>query len=462
MPSYNNFLDRKAQYRNDSGFEPLWIPDFLYGFQSALVEWALRRGRALIAADCGLGKTPMQLVWAQNVVQKTNKPILILTPLGVSAQTKRESEKFGIEAQRSKDGKFLADIVITNYESLHHFNAGDFIGCVCDESSCLKNFDGKRKAEITEFMRRMPYRLCCTATAAPNDYIELGTTSEALGQLGHMDMLGRFFKNDQNTVKPMIYRHRGMNFAQLEERNKWRFKKHAEIPFWRWVCSWARALRRPSDLGFEDDGFILPDLIERETIIKTDRRLPGELFIRPAVGLKEQRQERRVSMNERCEKVVELCAGSDYSVIWCHLNEEGNLLEKIIPDSVQISGQDSDDRKENVFVEFANGNIKNLITKPKIGGFGLNWPHCNHETFFPSHSYEQYYQGVRRCWRFGQKRPVTIDVVTTEGELDVLKNLQRKSEAADRMFSNLVAYMNDVLKVDNASFLKQEEVPTWL
>jgi hypothetical protein len=462
--NYSEFLYNKSQSDIYSGFDPIWMPDFLFDFQKAIVDWAVRKGRGAIFADCGLGKTPMQLVWAENVIRKENKPVLILTPLAVSHQTLTEAEKFSIEAHRSHNGEIHPGINITNYERLHYFNPDDFAGCVCDESSILKSFDGKRRGEITEFMRKMPYRLLCTATAAPNDYIELGTSSEALGYLGYTDMLTRFFKNDQNTISPTLYRHRGLNFKQLEEGAKWRFKGHAEIPFWKWVCSWARAMRRPSDMGFDDDGFILPELIEQDYLVLAQKLAPGLLFALPAVGLKEQRDERRRTIQERCEKAAALVADTGRSaLVWCHLNDEGDLLEELISDSKQVSGDDSDEVKEDRFMAFAKGQLRVLVTKPKIGAWGLNFQHCNHVTFFPSHSFEQYYQGVRRCWRFGQKNPVKVDVITTEGELDVMRNLQRKAVAADKMFSKLVSYMQEEIHIDrHIDFNEQERIPAWL
>jgi hypothetical protein len=397
------------------------------------------------------------------VARNTNGAILILTPLAVSAQTIREGEKFGIEVQRSRDGKAKRGIVVTNYERLHYFDPSQFVGVVCDESSAIKSFNGERRKAVTEFLRKVPYRLLCTATAAPNDYIELGTSSEALGQLGHMDMLGRFFKNDQGTIRPTIYRHRGLDFKRLDERAKWRFKGHAETPFWRWVCSWARAIRRPSDLGCDDAQFVLPLLEERHHVVTARRMAPGMLFPMPSVGLREQREERRRTIEERCEKVAELVAHDNSAVCWCHLNSEGDMLADLIPDAVQVSGSDSDDAKEEAFLAFSAGQIRVLVTKPKIGAWGLNWQHCAHMTTFPSHSFEQYYQSVRRCWRFGQERTVVVDVVSTEGEGDVLANLQRKAMAADRMFSNLVAIMNDPLRIARHDpFTIDTEVPAWL
>jgi len=462
--SYQAFLDAKAQLSSQSGFEPLWIPDFLFDFQKALTRWALLKGRAAIFADCGLGKTPMQLVWAENVLRKTGRPVLIITPLAVGAQTVREGEKFGIECHKAKDGQVHPGINVINYERLHHFDSETFAGVVLDESSILKSFDGKRRSEITEFMRTRPYRLLCTATAAPNDYIELGTSAEALGELGHTDMLGRFFKNDQNTIKPMRQRHAEKHGADVGDAGKWRFKGHAEIPFWRWVCSWARAIRRPSDLGFENDRFVLPELREQQHLVTALTLADGMLFAVPAVGLQEQREERRRTITERCEKVASLVADTGRpALIWCHLNPEGDLLEKLIKGSVQVSGDDSEDEKEETFLAFITGQARVLETKPKIGAWGLNMQHCSHVLSFPSHSYEQYYQGVRRCWRFGQTRPVQVDIVTTEGEQSVMENLQRKAVAADKMFSALVLQMQDALKIERQiQFTTPEEVPSWL
>ena len=453
--NYTEFIEHKTQGGADSGFKPLWMPDCLYDFQAAMTEWSIRKGRAQIMADCGLGKTPMGLTWASNVARHTLKPTLYITPLAVGGQTIREAEKFGIEAKQSRDGKSDGHIIVTNYERLHYFSPDDFGGVVCDESSVLKNFNGQRKGEITSFMRKVKYRLLQTATAAPNDYIELGTSSEALGYMGHMDMLNRFFKNDLN------------NSAQGRMRGeviKWRLKGHAETPFWRWVCSWARAMRRPSDLGFDDRAFTLPALHEIEHLVEAEQLADGMLFALPAVGLKEQREERRRSVEERCQKVADLVNHTGQpALVWCHLNDEGDMLEKLIPDAVQVSGADSDDAKEERLLAFADGKARVLITKPKIGAWGLNFQHCNHVTFFPSHSFEQYYQAVRRCWRFGQKREVKVDIITTEGERGVMRNLQRKALQADEMFSRLVTEMNHALAIDRANNMtKKLEIPKWL
>ena len=452
---YHEFIVRKSQYSGLSGFDPVFIPDFLYDFQIALVDWSVRKGRCAIFGDCGLGKTPMQLVWAENVHRHTNGRVLVLTPLAVAAQTCAEAEKFGITATRSHDGTLVDGIVVTNYERLHYFSPSDFVGVVCDESSILKSFDGTRRKAITEFMRTMPYRLLATATAAPNDYIELGTSSEALGELGYTDMLNRFFINNRNNSST------GRMHGKSAE---WRFKGHAELPFWRWVSSWARAIRKPSDLGFDDGPFHLPPLIEREHIVESDSIAPGALFKLPAVTIAEQREERRRTIRERCETIASMVNGTgEPALVWCHLNPEGDLLAKLIPDSVQVSGKDSDDVKEAKLSDFANSNVRVLVTKPKIGAWGLNFQHCSHITVFPSHSFEQYYQGVRRCWRFGQKKPVEVDIVSTEGEKGVLQNLQRKAHAAERMFESLVSEMNESLSIRRfVEFNTPTEVPQWL
>lgn len=451
--NYRHFLAEKAQIGTRDGFRPLWMPDFLFDFQVALTEWAIEKGRAAIFADCGLGKTPMQLVWAENVARHTNGSVLILTPLAVAPQTVREGEKFGIQCHRPIAWKPRPGINVINYEQLHHFDPNDFAGAVCDESSILKSFDGARKQEITQFMRKMKYRLLCTATAAPNDYFELGTSSEALGYLGHMDMLNHFFKNDLNNSATRAYG------RQL----KWRFKGHAEEPFWRWVCSWARAIRRPADLGFANEAFSLPPLRQCEHVVKAQTLPEGLLFSLPAVGLDEQREEQRRTIGERCEKVAALTNTKHPALVWCHFNDEGDLLERLIPGAVQVSGSDSDEAKEEKFLAFQSGQARILVTKPKIGAWGLNFQHCAHVTFFPSHSFEQFYQGIRRCWRFGQTRPVTVDVVTTEGGRDVLANLQRKADGADKMFSRLVAHMTGQLNIDPAiHFTQPEELPAWL
>ncbi len=460
---YASFIDRKSQGGALGGFEPVWMPDFLFDFQKFLVEWNVRKGRAAIFADCGLGKTPMQLVWAQNVVERTNGWVLLLTPLAVGGQTLAEGEKFGIECGRSRDGNLPSQrIVITNYEKLHLFNPDDFAGVVCDESSILKHFKGATQAAVTQFMRKVPYRLLCTATAAPNDYMELGTSSEVIGELGYVDMLSRFFKADGN-YHAMNGRSKMGQASQITfQQGHWRLKGHAATPFWRWIASWARACRKPSDLGFDDGAFALPPLVERSHIIMPQRPPDGMLLTLPAIGLQEERDERRRTLADRCALVTDLVDHDGSAVIWCHLNIEGDSLARMIPNSVQVKGADSDEQKEEAYRAFGSGEIKRLIIKPKIGAWGLNWQHCNHVVTFASHSYEQYYQSVRRCWRFGQKSPVTVDIVATEGERRVQENMARKAAAADHMFTELISHMADGLSLTTELHQQRAEAPSWL
>ena len=453
---YQEFLIEKTHDRTFSGFDPVYMPEFLFPHQSALVEWAIKKGKAAIFADCGMGKTPIALVWAKNVIDKFGGRVLILTPLAVAAQFVQEGKKFGIEVVRADpDNLPETGIVVANYERLKHYNSTDFVGCVCDESSILKNYSGVRKTEITDFVRKMKYRLLATATAAPNDYHELGTSSEALGYLGYMDMLNKFFRNTMNNSASG--RHRGQVI-------KWRLKGHAEQPFWRWVCSWARAARKPSDLGFDDGPFELPPLTEIVHVVRVSKIADGMLFELPAVGLQEQRDERKRSIKDRCEKMASLAnSTTDPVICWCHLNDEGDLLAKLIPDAVQVSGKDSDSAKEEKLLGFQSGKYRVLVTKPKIGAWGLNFQHCNRVMTFPSHSFEQYYQSIRRCWRFGQDREVFVDIITTEGEQDVLKNLHRKKDQAEEMFGNLVAEMNKEMGITiTDDHNKEMGLPSWI
>ena len=460
LEEYRAFLERKAQSGEMEGFAPIYQPAFLYDFQHALVEWSVRKGKAAIFADCGLGKTPMQLVWAENVVRQTNGRVLIVTPLAVSHQTVREGEKFGIEVRRSDNGTASQGITVTNYERLHLFSPADFVGTVCDESSAIKSFHGVRRELVTDFMRKHRYRLLATATPSPNDYVELGTSSEALGMLTRTDMLERFFRNDDGTS---LYTRAKWTGQKPVIQQGWRFKGHAEQPFWRWVCFWARAIRKPSDLGFSDEGFALPELIVRDHLVKARRPRNGMLFEVTAIGLGEEREQERRTLSERCEQVAALVNKTGKpAVVWCNRNDEGALLSRLIPDAVEVSGADSDAHKEQAVIDFIEGKTRVLVSKPRIFGWGLNLQHCAHMTFFPSHSYESYYQAVRRCWRFGQTQPVTVDIVTTEGGQEAMASLERKALAAERMFTQLVAWMNDAMRVELRRDSEQEILPSWL
>lgn len=449
---YSDLMVRRVTWNDSSGFEPIEIHNYLFDHQKLLVEYALRKGRAAVFADTGLGKTAIELSWADNVCRHSNKPVLLATPLAVARQIEKESVKFGLSAKIDRTGTPAnANITITNYENLHKFNPHDFAGFVGDESSAIKNFDGKRKEIVTDFCKPLKYRLLCTATAAPNDFDELGTSSEALGYLGYRDMVTTFFR--------MVTEQDGLGWG----RTKLRFRGHAERPFWQWVVSWARAIRFPSDIGCSDDGYILPALSEVEHVVSNSTPRQGFLFSTPANGMREEREERRVTINERCELAASLVSGTEPAVLWCQLNPEGDLLEKLIPDAVQVKGSMKDDQKEEYLNGFSEGKFRVLITKPKIGALGLNWQHCNNIVTFPGHSFEQYYQSVRRCWRFGQKKPVTVNIVSTEGESGVLANLKQKQAKCERMFSALVECMNkEIALLAKHGFSKKEEVPKWL
>lgn len=453
---YHEFVANKSQLGGSYGFEPLWLPGFLFDFQRHIVGWAVRRGRAAIFADCGLGKTPMQLVWAETVARKTGRPVLIITPLAVAAQTGREAAKFGIDAKVSRDGT-VHRITIANYESLHHFDQSDFAGAVADESSAIKAFDGKRRKRVVRFFSKLPYRLLCTATPSPNDFIELGTQSECLGVMTQSDMLGFFFRETENM------RHTVFDKSDRANRLKWWFKPHSERPFWRWVASWAVALRTPADLGFDGSAFNLPPLEIRKQVLDVPFTPRGELFPRPAVHLHEQREERHRSLRERCEKVAELVNHGRPAISWCHFNEESALLAKLIPGAVEVAGRHSDDFKEAALNDFATGGIRVLVTKPSIGCWGMNYQHCGDMTLFPSFSFEQFYQAVRRCWRFGRQGPVYANVVSALGESEVVDALARKQRQAEAMFSQVVSHMNESLAMTSADGHDHEmALPLWM
>jgi hypothetical protein len=387
-------------------------------------------------------------------VKHTNKPVLIATPLAVGQQTKAEADRFGIDAKRTKDGKMTGEacVWITNYEQLSKYDPSRFSGFVGDESSAIKDFKTERKKTVVEFSREIPYRLLCTATAAPNDFWELGTSSEALGYLGFRDMITKFFKQETQAA------YLGWG------RTKYRFRGHAEQPFWQWVCSWARSIRNPSDLGFDGSGFLLPGLIEETLVVKPNNPRGGMLFALPAQNMQEERAERRHTIRERCEAAYEaaICVDGP-TVLWGELNDETDTLEREIPDSKQVSGSMSDDEKEDILIAFSSGELKRLITKPKIGAWGLNWQHCSNVVVFPTHSFEQYYQLVRRCYRFGQTKQVKVTRILSEGEEHILGSLDRKKNQCDKMFASIVAHMKDALHISQGDFFNTKEgLPVWL
>lgn len=456
LDSYKSFLAGKSQIGAMSGFDPVWMPDSLFDFQKHLVEWAIRKGRAALFEDCGLGKTFQYLVWAENVARKTGGNVLIICPLAVAAQTVREGQKFGIECKLSRDGS-VHRIGVTNYESLHKFDSADYVGAVADESGAIKAFDGKRRRQVVRFFSKLPYRLLCTATPSPNDFIELGTQSECLGVMTQSEMLGYFFRQTDNM------RHTVFREEDFWNVTKYYFKPHSSQPFWRWVTSWARAVRTPSDIGFSNEGFILPPLNYHKHVLEIPFIPAGELFHRPAVSLREQRDERMRTINERCEKVAELLSGDKPAIAWCHYNEEGETLAKLIPDSVEVAGRHSEGYKEEMLNEFAMGNIRVLVSKPKIACWGMNYQHCSLMSFFPTFSFEQFYQGVRRCYRFGQKNPVDVNIVSAEGESRIMDGLSTKQKQAGSMFESLVKHMNDSLAMFGEDcHTKDVQHPAWI
>lgn len=390
-------------------------------------------------------------------MRKTNKRVLILTPLAVAFQFIKEANDRGItdDIEYSKNGKFTKKIVLTNYERLHYFIPSDFVCVMLDESSILKNFDGEIKQQVTAFMRKTPYRFLSTATPSPNDYIELGTSSEALGYMGYVDMLTRFFRNNKGSVD---VRNAGSEYY---------LKPYAEKDFWRWVKSWSITMRKPSDLGFSDDRFILPKLEENRTIVANkqliDKNGQTMMFNTPAISFFEIKQEVRNTIAERCEMAVEKARKHDTSVYWVNLNDEADLISKLDKDSFEIRGNMDLDKKEELLIAFSNGEIKKLITKTSITAFGLNWQHCNHTTYFPTYSYEQYYQAIRRFWRFGQKRDVLVDLILSDGQTRIMDSLQIKRQKAESMFDQLTRNTSDILEIKlREKSTKQITLPTFL
>lgn len=446
--NYQQFLESKKHDLGSYGFDPNFIPDISFDFQREIITRAVRKGRIAIFADTGLGKTLIQLSIAQNIVNHTNKKVLILTPLAVAFQFIQEAQKIGIDdIEYSKNGKHTKKIVICNYERLHLLDSNDFTGMILDESSILKNFKGKIKSQITSFIKKINYRFLSTATPSPNDFIELGTSSEALGYMGYMDMITKFFKNNQNSTDS-----NNKNIG-----NKFYLKPHAENDFFSWVNQWAIMIKKPSDLGFSNDRYALPELIVNKHEVKNQSLLAHNgqvlLFTPIAKTMTEVRHEQKETTDQRCKKAVEL-AKNKVSVYWCNTNAESHLIKKLDPSSVEILGSMSIDKKEDILLNFANGNISRIITKAKMTGMGLNWQHCNHSVFFPTWSYEQYYQAIRRFWRFGQKRDVTIDLVISDGQKRVIKALDQKTKKAIELYKKLSDCVNNSYKHTYREFNK--------
>lgn len=652
--NYTAFLEKKRHSIADAGFDAKYIPEIAFDFQESIITKAVKKGRCAIYADTGLGKTLIELAIAENIIRHTNKRVLIMTPLAVAFQFILEAEKLGIgDIEYSKDGHHSKKIVVCNYERLHYFDPDDFIAVIADESSILKNCDGATRNVITAFMKKIPYRYLATATPSPNDYIELGTSSEALGHLGYTDMLTRFFaNNNNNTIKTT-------GLARIG--TEWYLKPHAETAFWQWVSQWSISLRKPSDLGFNDDRFILPALTETQRVVANEVPLivngQAKMFNGSAITFAELKAEVRATLNDRCEKAVECCLSHNVSFLWCNLNDEADLLENLLPNSIQIKGSDSLEKKEegvewflgrkcicdskffglkykrkqgslcgkkntqidaerNIkiilerekneklnaelqkkirdiwqhiinliqksssskiktsetenaesitkqiqsiensvnlslwntqeiipikklnellsltalqltnIIQYLKGNeesalsvetsltelkrnlppltiaiqqisleeccaplaisdsdilktipnhsktppcicghqsgVRRLISKPTIFGLGLNFQHCNHTTYFPTYSYEQLYQSIRRFWRFGQTREVFVDYILSDGQQRVMESLQVKKAKADDMFTNLAAHADSVYSIQAREFTKPIQMPRFL
>lgn len=426
---YDEFVNSKRAFVPPSGFDVKVsaINAQLFPFQRDITRWALKRGKAAIFADCGLGKTPMQLEWAKHVCERTEGNVLILAPLAVSQQTKREGDKFGITVNVARYGdQIQPGINITNYERIAHFDAAEFSGIVLDESSILKAQFGLMRREITDFGKTIPYRLAASATPAPNDLVELINHAEFFGIMSEAEIKALFFTQDGNSS------------------NKFRLKRYAEDDFWRWMASWSVALRKPSDLGYSDDGFVLPPCTIHQHTVDLDAFQTGMLFAVEAVGLDEQRKARRASLGDRVALAAEMVnASSDPWLVWCDLNDESAALAKAIPDAIEVVGSDSAEHKEDAMLGFSEGRYRVIVTKASIAGFGMNWQHCANVAFVGlSHSYEQYYQAVRRSWRFGQKQPVAVHVITSVADGSIVTNIERKEAQAMDMFDRIVQHMS--------------------
>lgn len=453
--TYQELLQNKKHSVQNFGIDCKFIPDRMFEFQKYVTDYVVKKGRAAIFLDTGLGKTVIELATAVNYIQHTNKPVLIITPLAVAFQFMKEAEKFGIgDIMYSKDGKYNTKIVVCNYERLDKFNHTDFDCVILDESSILKNFDGAIKSQVTTFLKKVKYRYLFTATPSPNDFIELGTSSEALGYMGYTDMLTKFFTNNEDIIKPQ-------NIG-----TQWILKGHAKNDFFKWVSSWSISMRKPSDLGFDDSTHILPKLIKNYYPVKNEKNMiiNGQimLFNNIARRLPEVREEQKLTIDQRCHKAVELASKHDTSVYWCNLNAEGDLLNAIDKSAYQIHGSMNLDKKEELLLAFFNGEINKLITKPKMTAFGLNWQHCNHTIYFPTFSYEQYYQAIRRFWRFGQTRNVIVDIVFSDGQKRVLDSLLAKTEKANELFDKLNSNLNSKYHFTSNEFNKEIKLPKFL
>lgn len=447
--NYRDFIQNKFKVKKDCGFEldRNELNPKLFAYQKDLVLWGLRRGKSAFFTGTGTGKTFMQVEWAKHVHARLNMPVLILSPLAVSVQTVNEARKLGIDVNLCREqAEVVNGINITNYEKLEHFVPVSFGGVVLDESSILKYFASATRNTIINGFRETPFRLACTATPAPNDFMELGNHSEFLDAMTRTEMLSMFFYHD------------GSDTA------KWRLKGHAEDKFWEFVASWAAILTMPSDLGYDNDGFELPPLNYNEIVVKSNSIPEGWLFAFEAQNLQERRENRRSTTKERVAVCADIVNNSnDIHLVWCDFNIESEMLKKSIKDCVEVKGSDSPEYKEKAMLDFAAGKIKCLISKPSICGFGLNFQVCHNMSFVGlSDSFEAYYQAVRRCYRFGQTKPVNVNIITSDLEGAVVENIKRKEKDSLRMHAAMVEHTKSFVKenIDNIKTYDRDYNPT--
>ncbi len=433
---YEDFVASKRRKEVATGHQPGDLNEHLFDFQHAIVSWAVRRGRAAIFADTGLGKTLMQLSWADEVASHTGGIVLVLAPLAVSEQTIEQGSTFGIEVKRVPHSGEIDSpgVWITNYERMDAIDFSELHGLVLDESSILKAHDGKTRQHIITSAQGVPYRLSCTATPSPNDFEELGNQCEFLGVMTRTEMLATYFVNDTG------------------DTGTWRLKGWGASKFWEWMGSWAVVLRNPSDLGFDGSKYILPEPEYVEHVIQTEA-IEGDLFSRPAMTMTERRKAQRDSIEARCKALADVVNAdtSEPWLIWCHLNDEAELLAELIPGAVNVQGSDKAEYKAEQMMKFSSGELRVLISKPKICGFGMNWQHCARMAFVGlDDSFEKFYQAVRRCYRFGQKRNVMVHMFTAENEGQILANLKRKEVQHHEMSANMIEHMKDIMNKELA------------
>jgi hypothetical protein len=460
--TYASFLQAKRLIVPPAGIpDPGDLNPMLFPFQRDIVRWALRRGRAAIWADCGLGKTPMTLEWSRRICEHTGGRVLILTPLAVAPQFVTEGEKFGVPVRlcRSRNDVLDTGVHVTNYDRIEKFDPTDYVGIVLDESSILKDHTSATRNALIAAFERTPFKLACTATPAPNDHVELGNHAEFLGVMSRAEMLSMFFVHDGATTQA------------------WRLKGHAQRDYWRWLCSWAVNLRKPSDLGYSDDGFDLPPLRIHEHVVASSAdyaREAGTLFALDARTLHEQRAARRGSLGARVDFAAKL-ANADPAepwIMWCDLNAESEALAAAVRDSAEVRGSMTVEVKERLIAAFTTRETRALVSKPSICGWGMNWQHCSKLAFVGiSHSFEAWYQAIRRSWRFGQVRPVDCHVITSEAEGAVVANLKRKQADAEKMALGMVEHMAEISRAELGATKRdftdykprvRLEVPRWL